>query len=115
MGRGEVSGDVSSGVQDAPHVDVVVGGYVEDEIGEFLERPVPKFWDLQFKCESERPGERVLLKVVYCGFQRIYEIECGVRTGFLAVVGHRGLDVVGREGAEEDLHGLGVGLCLVSE
>lgn len=63
-GRGEVGGDVSSGVQDAPDVDAVVGGHVEDEVGEFLERPVPKLWDLQFKCESERPGERMLLKVV---------------------------------------------------
>ena len=110
-----MSGDVSSGVQDAPDIDAVVGGHIEDEIGEFLERPIPKLWDLQFKCESERTGEWMLLKVIDRGFYRFYKPKCRIWSGFFAVVGNRGLDVAGSLGAEVGLHSSDVGLGLVSE
>ena len=71
---------------DAPDVDSVGVRDVEDEVGEVLERPAAKVWDLEFVSESERPGKRVLGEPGDRGFERVDEAQCGRRAGFVAVV-----------------------------
>lgn len=102
--RCQVGRNVSPGVQDAPDVDVVVVGHVEDDVGEFLERPAPETWYLEFEGEAERPSERISAEVVDRGFERIDEVERGSWAGFVVVVGNRGFDIAGREGAKGGLH-----------
>lgn len=95
---------VSEGMQDAPDVDAVFIGYVENEVGELLERPAPKFWNFEFVGESEGPGERVLAEVLDCVLQRSDELDCSLCAGLVAVVGHRGFDVECRESADVGAH-----------
>ena len=40
------------------------------------------------------------------GLERVHEVECRLRAGFLAVVVNRGLNVGGGEGAKVNLHRL---------
>ena len=42
-----MGGDVAPGVEDAPDVEAVLLGHVEDEVGEPLESPTPQLRDLQ--------------------------------------------------------------------
>ena len=55
----ESAGDVASGVQDAPHVDLGVALDVHDEVGKSRHWPTPEVGDLEFVGEAERAVVRM--------------------------------------------------------
>ena len=114
---GQVGGDVSPGVQDAPDVDAVGLGHVEDEVGKLLERTTPQLRDLEFEREAEGAAVRIVPDMLDGGLQGVHEVECRLRVGFVAVVVDRSLDVDDCKGAKVGLHRLksGLGVRLVPE
>ena len=114
---GQVGGDVSPGVQDAPDVDAVGLGHVEDEVGKLLKRTTPQLRDFEFEREAEGAAVRIVSDMLDGGLQGVHEVECYLRSGFGSVVVNCGLNVADCEGAKVGLHRLksGLGVRLVPE
>ena len=58
------SGKVAVCMQDAPDINMVVVADVEHQVRETVQRPAPKFRNVQLESESERACQWVLAEVV---------------------------------------------------
>lgn len=97
VGIGEGGGNISSGVEDAPDVNLDIALDVEHDVGEADEWPAPEVWDAELEGKAERPSAGVPADGVHRSFGGGDEPSGDVGARFGEVVIESCVDVLGGE------------------
>jgi len=64
-------------MQNAPHVDVVAVGDIEDQVREAIKSPTAQLRNAQIKSKAQRPGEPMVAQMGKGRFKQVHKPRTG--------------------------------------